>query len=261
MNTKSNDDPKWPNIIQSGRFLQFTTNLTELIEIYDPNRAAEWAQYFKPLLGAPHLLSDIFVRRTRSIGWVRLHSNDPYVLPEINPNFFADKRDFDDLLEAFKFQLFFIANSHISKFVERYPVPVPPCAHLYCKDRPEWECDEYLKCYIIEIGDKEHHSVGTCRMGNPHRKDTVVDPQLRVKGVEGLRVCDASIAPLLPNANTNAMTIMIGEKCADMIKQGDHGASYSNSGYSGGVGNLVSSGASYITSDNSHLLYAKAKAA
>lgn len=62
-----------------------------------------------------------------------------------------------------------------------------------------------------------HHPVGTCRMGDPAGGDIVVDPQLRVRGIAGLRVADASVMPLLIGGNTNAPTVMIGERCADFI--------------------------------------------
>ncbi|XP_054155329.1 4-pyridoxate dehydrogenase-like, partial [Oppia nitens] len=201
INTKSNaNEPEWPNVVLSHRFLQFSTNLTELIEIYSREQLDEWEQYYFPLLGAPHLSSEVFVRRTRSFGRVWLMSEDPYVLPAIDPNYFADDRDFEDMLEAFKFLINFLQNSAISEYINFMHTPVPPCASLLCF--------------------KEHHSVGTCRMGDPHRKDTVLDPKLKVKGVDGLRVCDASVMPRLPNANINVLSIMIGEKCADIINSG-----------------------------------------
>ncbi|XP_054166540.1 L-sorbose 1-dehydrogenase-like [Oppia nitens] len=221
INTKSNaNEPEWPNVVLSHRFLQFSTNLTELIEIYSREQLDEWEQYYFPLLGAPYLSSEVFVRRTRSFGRVWLMSEDPYVLPAIDPNYFADDRDFEDMLEAFKFLINFLQNSAISEYINFMHTPVPPCASLLCMDRPFQQCDEYLRCYITQIGFKEHHSVGTCRMGDPHRKDTVLDPKLKVKGVDGLRVCDASVMPRLPNANINVLSIMIGEKCADIINSG-----------------------------------------
>ncbi|KAG8172675.1 hypothetical protein JTE90_012161 [Oedothorax gibbosus] len=78
--------------------------------------------------------------------------------------------------------------------------------------------DPYLECVARTILVTNHHPVGTAKMGNPDDPSTVVDPQLRVKSVENLRVVDASIMPTIPWSNTNVPTIMIGEKASDMIK-------------------------------------------
>jgi choline dehydrogenase len=78
-------------------------------------------------------------------------------------------------------------------------------------DGAEWEA---LARQHSAIG---YHPVGTCRMGDDPA--SVVDPCLRVRGVSGLRVADASIMPLMPSCNTNAPAIMVGEKCADLVKQ------------------------------------------
>lgn len=215
--TRSNTNRKWPNIVISHRVAQFSTNLTEIISIYSAQRAQEWANYFGPYLGKPYLLSFIFLRRPRSAGTVRLASPSPYAFPLIDPNFVDNPKDFEDLVEALKFETFFLQNSKISENVFMIPKPIPGCS--LCKDRPIYECDSYIRCYIREIGDKEHHSCGTCRMGAKERPDTVVDPRLRVKYVSNLRVCDASVVPQIPNGNMNALTIAIGEKCAHYIKQ------------------------------------------
>ena len=74
--------------------------------------------------------------------------------------------------------------------------------------------------FAREHGRSAYHPVGTCRMGAADNADAVVDPQLRVRGIDGLRVCDSSIMPRLISSNTNAATVMIAEKAADLIRAG-----------------------------------------
>jgi choline dehydrogenase len=81
---------------------------------------------------------------------------------------------------------------------------------------PGGETDDELDAKIRELGGITHHPVGTCAMGVDAL--SVVDPQLRVRGVQGLRVADASVMPRIPGANTNAATVMIAEKAADLIR-------------------------------------------
>ena len=214
-NTKSNQDRDWPNTMLSNRISFFPTNIKQIISIYSAQRAEEWAQYFGPYLGKPHLISELCLRRPRSSGTVRLASKNPFHYPIIDPNFLYYEEDLEDLIEAIKFQLYFLQNSMISDNLFLIPKAIPGCR--LCKDRPIYECDSYIRCHIREIGMKEHHSVGTCRMGAVERSDTVVDPRLRVKQVSGLRVCDASVFPRVTNSNTNANTIVVGEKCAKFV--------------------------------------------
>jgi len=78
--------------------------------------------------------------------------------------------------------------------------------------------DAAIEQWIRENSETAYHPIGTCRMGQG--PNTVVDDQLRVHGLDGLRVADASIFPTMPSGNTNAPSIMVGEKCADLIKAG-----------------------------------------
>jgi choline dehydrogenase-like flavoprotein len=80
---------------------------------------------------------------------------------------------------------------------------------------PKLESEDELFDYACRNAKTDHHPVGTCRMG--HDEMAVVTPDLRVRGIEGLRVCDASVMPRVPSCNTNAPTIMVGEKGADLV--------------------------------------------
>ena len=214
-NTKSNTRPDWPNIVLAAFVQKMNRNISEVCAKYG-ERVPEWRQYYRPYLGQYYLRSDANLRRPRSFGSLRLSCTDPFSKPLIDPNFFNVTQDLDDLVEATKFLVYVLKESAISKHIEFNENPIPGCK--LCPDRPIYECDSYIRCYIKLNGEKELHPVGTCRMGSVERPDVVVDPTLKVKHVSRLRVCDASIMPFVPNGNTNSPTIMIGEKCADLIK-------------------------------------------
>jgi choline dehydrogenase-like flavoprotein len=84
---------------------------------------------------------------------------------------------------------------------------------------PEAQTDEQILAFIRKKAETIYHPVGTCKMGDIEDEMTVVDPELKVKAIKGLRVVDASVMPTLVGGNTNAPTIMIAERCADLIKQ------------------------------------------
>lgn len=92
------------------------------------------------------------------------------------------------------------------------PNPVPGCRHL------PFASDPYWICMVRHVSTNLHHQAGTCKMGPEWDQEAVVDPELRVRGIKGLRVADCSIMPVIPAGHTNAMAFMIGEKAADMIK-------------------------------------------
>ncbi len=145
--------------------------------------------------------------RPESRGRLRLASGDPTAAPAIDPNFFADPRDMALMKRGFR-QL-------------RHILQQPALADFGGKELPELaaaQTDEQIERFIRRNSDTEYHPVGTCRMG-PGPMD-VVDAELKVHGVQGLRVVDASVMPRIVSGNTNAPTIMIGEKAAAMIRAG-----------------------------------------
>lgn len=149
-----------------------------------------------------------------SRGSITLASNNPHQPPLIDPNFLGDARDLPALVRGFKTMRHILQQPALAAHGGR-ELPVSAQA----------QSDEAIAQFIRERADTIYHPVGSCRMG-PTAID-VVDTRLRVHGVQGLRVVDASIMPRIVSGNTNAPTIMVAEKAADMIKQdwGNHSLS------------------------------------
>lgn len=143
--------------------------------------------------------------RPRSRGTVRLASSDPLAAPLIDPNYWADSFDREMSIRGLKLAREIMRQDALKPFVKAERLPGPDVQTE--KDYFEYACRH---------SKTDHHPAGTCRMGvDP---DAIVDPELRFNGIEGLRVADASIMPTLVSSNTNAPTIMIAEKAADMIR-------------------------------------------
>jgi len=142
--------------------------------------------------------------RPKSRGSVSLGSADPLAAPLIDPNFLGEDADLEAMVAGFK--------------TTRRLMETPALRALQTKDMftAAVKTDDDIRKLLRARVDTVYHPVGTCKMGNDAA--AVVDPKLRVHGVGGLRVVDASIMPTLIGGNTNAPTIMIGEKAADMIK-------------------------------------------
>jgi choline dehydrogenase-like flavoprotein len=158
--------------------------------------------------------------RPFSRGEIRLRSSNPLDAPSIRANYFADPRDLDVMLEGVKLARALAATKAFAGFcgAELHPGPA-------AKD------DDALRAHIAKFTETLYHPVGTCKMGSDAM--AVVDSELRVHGVEGLRVVDASVMPTVVGGNTNAPTIMIAEKAADLIKGGKrtaHDRDYALSG-------------------------------
>ncbi len=141
----------------------------------------------------------------RSRGWVKLKSADPRALPAVTLNLLSDPEDLAALRAGMR--------------AARRIYSTPPQGELTGGERMpgvQAQSDDELDAFLRETTYVCMHPVGTCAMGTG--ADAVVDPELRVKGVEGLRAVDASAMPTVPGANTNAAVMMIAERAADLIK-------------------------------------------
>ncbi len=146
--------------------------------------------------------------RPLSRGWVRLASKDPLEKPLVNPNYLGARSDLERLMQAVKISREIFATRAFAPWVKQELMP-----------GPEIQGDQALEKFVRQNADSYHHQAGSCKMGSDQM--AVVDPQLRVYGIEGLRVADASVMPQVQSGNCHAGIVMIGERCADFIKK-DH---------------------------------------
>lgn len=142
--------------------------------------------------------------RPQSRGSVGLQGADPALPPRIDPAYLSHPQDLDDMVAGYR--------------ITQRLMQAPALAELYTRDMftPDVRDDEGIRAIIRQRAETIYHPVGTCRMGTD--ADAVVDAELRVHGLQGLRVVDASIMPTLIGGNTNAPTIMIAEKAVDLIR-------------------------------------------
>jgi choline dehydrogenase len=149
------------------------------------------------------------VARPKSEGVVRLQSADPAAPPLIDPRYFSDPDGYDErvLVEGLRLARQIAARPALAAWAAREVLPGPDCVS-----------DEALGRYARRTSNTVYHPAGTCRMGPAGSEDAVVDPALRVRGVEGLRVADASVFPTMIGVNLCMTVMMIGEKCADLVR-------------------------------------------
>jgi choline dehydrogenase len=168
------------------------------IALYSIHNLGDWVDAFSGFTMTATLL------RPESRGHVRIKSADPRQAPAIQPNYLAAQKDRDTLLAGVKALRRMAAAPALARHIAEEVDPGPSCGD-----------DDSMMDFIRRRGSTVYHPVSTCRMGQDAK--AVVDERLRVRGFERLRVIDASIMPAVVSGNTNAATIMIAEKGADMV--------------------------------------------
>jgi len=154
----------------------------------------------------PGMTCGVWPHRPHSRGSVQARSADPFADPLIQPNYLADERDGAMLLGGMRLARELLQTPELASIATAESLP-----------GPQVRSDDELLDFARRYGVSSYHVNGTARMGAKDDRDAVVDAELRVHGLQGLRIVDASVMPTIPSANTCAATMMIAEKAADMI--------------------------------------------
>nr|CAD7256884.1 unnamed protein product [Timema shepardi] len=188
--------------IDGGVFLKNIVGYTD--EFYN--------KVYEPILYQDSYLSFGTLLRPKSRGYVKLRDKSPHSPPLIYPNFLSHRDDIKILVEAGRLSQH-LSNTPTMRSIgaKLNPNKFPGCEHY------KMMSDEYLECALRKYTMTLWHPSGTCKMGPDSDPYAVLDPRLRVRGVQGLRVADASIMPDIVSGNLNVPCIMIGEKVSDMI--------------------------------------------
>jgi choline dehydrogenase len=160
----------------------------------------------------PGMTLGVYQLRPHSRGFVHARSSDPFAAPEIQPNYLDDARDRQVLVDALRLARRLLHSPPLAPYVQVDEAP-----------KADASSDEALLEHARQRGGTAWHFMGSCRMGPASDPGAVVDAQLRVHGLAGLRVADASIMPAMPSGNTGAPTMAIAEKAADLILGKDQG--------------------------------------
>jgi len=218
----ANQSDDWPDI--EFHFVSGTPVSDGGISIrYNDNvKDSTWNSYYKPLENTDTWQVIPMLLRPLSIGTIRLASTDPYAKPLIDPQYFSNILDLDTIVEGLKIGLALSKTEAFQKVGSKFYDKIFPG----CEGFTPWT-DDYWRCFVRHYSLTIYHPSGTCKMGPSSDSTAVVDSQLRVYGIQRLRVADASIMPYVVSfskwrSDCNLFIlftqIMIGEKVSDMIK-------------------------------------------
>lgn len=157
----------------------------------------------------------VFVMLTNPLsrGEIVLRNNNPVYKPKIVPNYLSEKDDVESLLRGIEFYEQFANTTTFQRIGgDLIRLPVAECDQLLYRSGKYWEC--YMKYFSSSL----YHPVGTAKMGSSSDPEAVVDNRLKVHGLQGLRVADASVMPTITSGHTDAVAVMIGERVVDFIK-------------------------------------------
>lgn len=211
LNTKSKEATH-PNI--QVQHVMFERNSPALYENLKVNRYQQ--KYIDQLMEANRYSTVvqcyIILTNPKSVGKIQLRNRDPLSQPRIYPNYFDKREDLDIVIEGMK-----IYNKYLeSKAFKEKGGKLILFDGLECDGYPS---DSFWECYARHFSSTLYHSSGTTKMGPASDPTAVVDPRLKVRHMENLRVCDAGIMPKIVTVNTVGASMMIGERCAEIIKE------------------------------------------
>lgn len=169
---------------------------------------------YKPLLvnNVDTFTALIILLHPKSTGFLELKNGNPFSAPLFYPNYLEHPDDVETLLEGVKYVVKLLQTPSFQKLGARLnPIPLPQCAHIH------FGSDDYWRCSIRVLSSSFHDQIGTCKMGVINDYDSTVTPELKVDGITFLRVADPSVIPVTMSGHMNALSLMIGEKAADLI--------------------------------------------
>ncbi len=204
---KKKKGPLTSNIAESGGFVKTRKNLVapDIQFLFAPGFFLNHG-FTKP--GGSGFSLGPCLLKPESRGWLKLASKKPSVHPLINPNYLASENDMKTLIAGYKIGTNILKQDSLKPYFKSWHFP-----------ENEMQSDAQIEAFIRQNVETIYHPVGTCKMGPPSDDSAVVNFELKVRGLDQLRVVDASIMPSIVRGNTNAATVMIAEKAADLIKQ------------------------------------------
>jgi len=197
--------PITSNVVEGGAFW-YSGEAPEMPDLQFHFLAGAGAEEGVPTVrrGASGITLNSYTLRPKSRGTVRLRSADPADLPVVDPNFLAEPDDLKTSVEGVQISREIFHQPSLQKHIRRMVLPAD-----------DVKTPDDFAAYARRYGRTSYHPTCTCKMGKDEM--AVVDPRLRVHGLDGIRICDSSVMPSLIGSNTNAATVMIAEKASDLI--------------------------------------------